>query len=238
MNIAIITDYYIEIDRKGLSFFNSDYPADVETWLKYDLVILLSPFTERALLSWTGHPHLRCCDTLEDLHSEIDMLENNVESERKYLIKYPDIDSLKIYNAYKSDIEQIYLESDLGTRRIRKRTFGDKTYFYETIKIRMTNCTAHEFEHKISEDDYNELKKRADKSKRPIIKSRYCFLYEGQYFELDVYDFWKDKAIVEIELTSENKEVNLPPEFELIKDVSEDFNYKNSQLARIDYEDS
>ena len=29
-------------------------------------------------------------------------------------------------------------------------------------------------------------------------KSRYCLTYEGQYFEIDLYPFWKDNAIAEL----------------------------------------
>ena len=30
-------------------------------------------------------------------------------------------------------------------------------------------------------------------------------MYENQYFEIDIYPFWDDKAIVEIELNDENR---------------------------------
>ena len=47
----------------------------------------------------------------------------------------------------------------------------------------------------------------ADTTKRQIRKTRYCLTYSGQYFEIDVYPFWKDRAIAEIELSDENAEV-------------------------------
>ena len=34
--------------------------------------------------------------------------------------------------------------------------------------------------------------------KKQIRKTRYCLTYESQYFEIDIYPFWNDKAIVEI----------------------------------------
>jgi CYTH domain-containing protein len=58
-------------------------------------------------------------------------------------------------------------------------------------------------------------------------------MYENQYFEIDVYPFWKDKAILEIELNDENTKISFPKEIKVIKEVTEDEAYKNASLARI-----
>ena len=34
---------------------------------------------------------------------------------------------------------------------------------------------------------------------KQIRKTRYCLTYKNQYFEIDIYPFWNDKAILEIE---------------------------------------
>ena len=73
----------------------------------------------------------------------------------------------------------------------------------------------------------------ADTDKRQIRKTRYCLTYENQYFEIDVYPFWKDKAIVEIELSDEKAEILFPKELKVIKEVTEDASYKNAALAQI-----
>ena len=57
--------------------------------------------------------------------------------------------------------------------------------------------------------------------------------YENQYFEIDVYPFWQDKAIAEIELSDENAQVVFPEQIKVIKEVTEDEAYKNASLARI-----
>jgi CYTH domain-containing protein len=73
----------------------------------------------------------------------------------------------------------------------------------------------------------------ADITKQQIIKTRYCLIYKNQYFEIDIYPFWNDKAIVEIELNNENQEITFPNKLKVIKEVSDDINYKNSSLANI-----
>lgn len=63
----------------------------------------------------------------------------------------------------------------------------------------------------------------ADTSKRQIRKTRYCLTYESQYFEIDVYPFWKDKAIVEIELNDEKAVIAFPNFIKIIKEVTSEF---------------
>ena len=61
-----------------------------------------------------------------------------------------------------------------------------------------------------------------------IRKTRYCLSENGQYFEIDLYPFWKDQAIVEIELL----QIQLPGFLHVIKEVTDDDSYKNASLAR------
>ena len=73
----------------------------------------------------------------------------------------------------------------------------------------------------------------ADTSRRQIRKTRYCLTYKNQYFEIDVYPFWDDKAIMEIELRDENIPIEFPERISIIKEVTDDEAYKNAQLAKI-----
>lgn len=89
-----------------------------------------------------------------------------------------------------------------------------------------------EDEHEISAAEYAELLKRADAGRKPVHKMRYCLDYMEQLFEIDVYPFWTDRAIMEIELDSEEREVMLPPFIEVIKEVTGDGRYTNAAIAR------
>ncbi|MBR6088993.1 MAG: hypothetical protein IKP86_03605, partial [Anaerolineaceae bacterium] len=73
----------------------------------------------------------------------------------------------------------------------------------------------------------------ADPEKRPIRKDRYCLADGNQYFEIDVYPFWKDQAVLEIELTDPEEEIRFPKFLKLIREVTEDENYRNAALAKI-----
>ena len=90
-----------------------------------------------------------------------------------------------------------------------------------------------EIERRLSQSDYLRLLMNADTSRRQIRKDRYCLTYENQYFEIDVYPFWKDKAIAEIELSDENAEIIFPKQIKVIKEVTNEESYKNASLAKI-----
>ena len=157
----------------------------------------------------------------------------NRETEVKLLIKFP-ADFLDNHrDIEKSEIVQTYLESPVGvTARIRKRVYSDKTLYYKTEKIRLTKLTAIENEGEISEEEYQKCLESEDKNRRPIIKTRYCYPYDGHIIEIDVYPFWQDRAIMEIELSDESEEYSIPDEITVIKDVSADKRYKNASLAK------
>jgi CYTH domain-containing protein len=56
-------------------------------------------------------------------------------------------------------------------------------------------------------------------------------MYEGQYFEIDLFPFWSDRALCEVELSHEHAPVNLPPALKVIREVTDDAAYSNAALA-------
>ena len=161
------------------------------------------------------------------------MTEKNApEIERKFLIAYPDMDYLNA-NAKCSHIIQTYLDSDNGrSSRVRKRSDDKKTVYTYTEKLHITAVRRMEYEREIDETEYSELLKRADKSRNPVEKERYCLDYKNQMFEIDVYPFFDDRAIMELELENEAQEIVFPPEIKVIREVTEDKRYTNASFAK------
>lgn len=195
--------------------------------------------------AWTGHPHLRVItNTDKTFQEKIDNLLKEVyallgvpvpvEIERKYLIEMPDLAQLKNkYACTTVDIIQTYLE-DNGTgseRRVRQRGVDGNYTFYYTEKYKISDISRTEIEKKISSKEYLSLLSQADTKLHQVKKTRTCFVCDGAYFELDIYPFWNDKAILEIELTTEDENVNIPKELKVIKEVTDDNRYKNRSLA-------
>ncbi len=152
------------------------------------------------------------------------------EIERKYLIQMPTEEVLK--EACRIDMVQTYLTSEKGTTaRVRMAKTDDSVIYYHTVKKRLTALTCIEDEVEITEEEYNKLLATKDKNRYPITKTRYKLPYQNHIFEIDIYPFWQDKAVMEVELSSEDEEAQLPPSITVIKEVTDDVSYKNFALA-------
>ena len=156
------------------------------------------------------------------------------EIERKYLIAYPDKAVLaRADGARIKRIEQTYLLAGAGeTRRVRKMTENGETRYVETRKYRVSDLRATEEEKELTAEEYDALLALADPALRPIFKTRYAIPFAGHVVEVDLYDFWQDRATAEVELASEAEGVELPSYLRVIREVTADKRYKNVCLAR------
>lgn len=199
---------------------------------------------DKLISSWTGHPHLRVIDNTSDFENKMRRLITEISSflgepepmeiERKFLIEYPDMKWLEsLPNCQRVEIIQTYLKSDNGDEvRVRQRGIDGHYIYFQTTKRKLGDLKRVEIERRLSESEYLRLLMNADTTRRQIRKDRYCLTYKNQYFEIDVYPFWKDKAIAEIELSNENAEIIFPEQIKVIKEVTDDESYKNASLAR------
>ncbi|MCR5120385.1 MAG: CYTH domain-containing protein, partial [Lachnospiraceae bacterium] len=204
-----------------------------------------SELDDKLIEAWTGHPHFRVIGNDQDFDTKIKKLITEIagflgepepyEIERKYLIEYPDIKALESDpKCSKVEIIQTYLKSDNDEEvRIRQRGADGDYIYFKTIKRRVSGLKRVEIEKHLTQKEYLTLLMEADTTKRQIRKDRYCLNYDGQYFEIDVYPFWQDKAIVEIELNDEKQEVRFPEMLHVIREVTDEEEYKNSSLAEI-----
>lgn len=212
----------------------------------YDGVFYLdtkNPDDKEYINIWTGHNHLRMIDFYNDfsdkekeLISETDSFIGepvHFEIEKKFIIKYPDLSYLdNLKNAQAVYISQSYIEENGERKRIRKRGVDGEFSYYLTMKKTLDGFKKLEIEEKITEDEYNRLYS-ISKNNLTIEKTRYCLSENNTYYEIDVYPFWDDKAVMEIELKSENEKYVFPKNIEVVKDVSSDKSYSNYNLARI-----
>ena len=200
---------------------------------------------DKLIAAWTGHPHFRVIDNCTSFEDKMKRLIAEISSflgepepfeiERKFLIEYPDVKWLdSLPNCQRIEIIQTYLKSDNDEEvRVRQRGYDGHYIYFQTIKRKVSESKRVEIERRLSEREYVRLLMDADTTRRQIRKDRYCLTYENQYFEIDVYPFWKDKAIAEIELSEENAEIKFPEQIKVLKEVTDDESYKNASLAKI-----
>lgn len=199
---------------------------------------------DKIINAWTGHPHFRVIDNSTDFEQKLERLLKEIASflgepepyeiERKFLIKYPNVKELEnMPNCTKVDITQTYLKSDDETeRRVRARGIDGDYLYYLTEKRKVSNIKRVEVERKLTQNEYLKLLMDADNDLHTIRKTRYCLTENNQYFEIDLYPEWKNQAIMEIELSSEDDEIKPPKCIDVIKDVTEEEEYKNYEMAK------
>ena len=199
----------------------------------------------KLISAWTGHPHLRVIDNTSSFEDKIKRLIAEISSflgepepyeiERKHLIEYPDINWLEGNPVcQRIEIIQTYLNSESDEEvRVRQRGIDGHYIYFQTIKKWVSDLKRVEIERRLSQAEYLNLLMDADTSRKQIRKTRYCLTYRNQYFEIDVYPFWTDKAIAEIELSDENAEIIFPKQIKVIKEVTDDDSYKNASLVKL-----
>ena len=146
----------------------------------------------------------------------------------------PDISLLGAFNGVRvKGIVQTYLACESSKNaRVRRLEENGKVSYIKTVKQRISTLSAYEDEHEISKEEYAAELQLADTTKSPIIKTRYCIPYDKHIIEIDLFPFWNDRAILEVELKSEDEGFSLPDFVEIIKEVSDDKRYKNTYLAQ------
>ena len=200
---------------------------------------------DKLIAAWTGHPHFRIIDCeahpedkMKHLISEIALLLGEMrpyEVEKKFLIEYPNVEELiKLPNCEKIEINQIYLKGEGDDEvRIRQRGIDGNYIYYETRKKKFGGVKRIEHEKRLTPGEFLERLMDADPTRRPIRKDRYCLTDGNQYFEIDVFPFWDDKAIMEIELSEPDEEIRFPEMIKVIREVTGENEYRNSVLAKI-----
>ena len=216
---------------------------------RYETVEEAVSLDKRLISSWTGHKYMRIIDNSTDFEGKMRRLEKEVavflkedqpyQIERKYLIRMPDLNWLEsTMMCRKIRIDQTYLKSEPSEEiRVRRRGEDGVYIYYETHKRTLEGMKRISTETRLSHSEYRRRLKNADQSRRTIHKTRYCLTYNNQYFEIDIYPFWKDQAILEIELRDEDARIEFPEQIELIKEVTDDPAYKNASLACLQNED-
>ena len=155
--------------------------------------------------------------------------DNEEEIERKWLIDTSNI-PFDLDSAIQFNIVQTYINF---SPEIRIRNINNGSYYVLTIKSNMSvdGLIRDEKEYYISEEEYNHLLSKQEGN--TINKTRYQINYDNEIYEIDVFhDQLEGLAYLEIEFESEDKarEYNAPDW--VIKEVTDDINYKNGHLAR------
>ncbi len=219
---------YSLCDEKNLSFAVRNRADGV--------FVMDCPMKDNLISVWAGTPHLRVAQNTDKLLKLLanTALDGGYEIERKFLIKYPDIEYLSsLSNCRAVNMEQVYLKRGPAgeSMRVRKSWEQGSIVFVKTEKQKISDTVRIEREYEISAKEYEIELENRDITLNTISKTRYCLMYNDVYYEIDVFPFWKKQAYLEVELSSENEKVEIPPFLKVIREVTEDRRYTNHSLA-------
>lgn len=189
---------------------------------------------------WVGTPHLRVIDNSTDWEGKIERLWRAVlnileprEIERKFLLwGKPD------FLSHTAAVEKVYIEQMYlapWADRIRKRIpAGSGSWLYYLTSKIGAGLVRGEKEEQIGPFDYLRLSERRSPDMATIRKNRYCFLFNNQYYEVDVFmEPELGLCLMEVELEDENQNVEFPPFVKVRKEVTDDPAYSNYEIAKI-----
>ena len=230
-------EFYQYIDptvTQGISSLSSHTPEEAK---KQDLM------TQQA---WEGHPnHYIIHSTASfsekvkaSMHAVFGLLHEPLPNNtKKYVIKKPGQLFLNSIGGkmHKTSIIQTYLlgPSSLVDRRIMQRGSkenGFKYYYIEKVTLNKDLNEQYVTETPIDKQAYRNLMTEADPQIPSSARTRYSFVWNDKYFEIDLYPFDHDYAILELD-SDLNPDGNLPP-FEIINEITNNQDYSSRILAQ------
>lgn len=197
----------------------------------------------KTLNAWNGHPNLRIIGNETHFEEKINRVMNEVHNllgvpiktrkQRKYIVDLSTLNNglIDINNITTVFIEQIYLESlnDNYEKRLRKRTInGVSTYYFTSQKKECNGSSLIITDKKITEKEYYNFMETSSVKKR-LTKIRKTFSYDKNYYRLDTFE--NGLCILEVEENIDPSVVKLPDFINIIKDVTDDENYRNLNIA-------
>ena len=241
LNEVELSDSYDAVFHLVTSASGAEEYFLIDDPLRDNLIEEAKRIDDQIINAWTGHKYFRVIDNrstfqnkMKQLIKEISLFlgeEGPYETQRKFLIKKPDLDLLnKLHNCNKVKVIEIYLNEEKNTISKLIQRGINSNYTYSKITINKDKNV--ETETRLTQDAYIEELINIDTSKKIIIKDRYCLTVNSVYYEIDIYEHLEDKAICEVELTR-SSELQLPSIIEVIEDITNNEEYTSYYFASI-----
>lgn len=211
---------------------------------RYESVEVAREKDDLTLRAWSAHPNLCVIDNSVNFEEKINRGINQIyriigqpapqQEKRKYLISMPDCALLEAnYGAAPLRMMQTYLSSNNPNieRRVRQQKSGGEYLYFYTEKRRGEDGSKWVTEKPISEKEYISYLMESDLSLHSVRKTKYNFVCQGHRMQVDVYPFSDDKAVLFI-YGKQSDYTEIPPEIKILRDVTNDEEYKNRMLAK------
>lgn len=193
---------------------------------------------KKTLSCWIGHPKLNIVDNSTNFKEKINRVINIIKRELneevpirqdKYLIESIDFNELKNIYIAEQKIEEFFCNYvNKKDVMVRKTTIEDNDFYTRTEKKNITSVDIITTNKKITKEEYE--REFDKKNMIPIKKTRYAFIYDNDYYKLDVFENPK-LIVLEKEITNYSKE-SLPPFLNVKENITNDLKYRNTYLFK------
>ncbi|ELT98807.1 hypothetical protein CAPTEDRAFT_170068 [Capitella teleta] len=219
-----------------------------------DLAKRLDQLTSQA---WVGHPYYDIIDNSTDFERKVvrmiaaacnrlgleagDRLSLD-SHKRKFLVAtlpddlaYPQFQDFIVVHDY------LVTPNQRMQARVRRRGQNGNWTYTHTIRRPEVNNESPELKMQISIREYELLMAQKDSHRYTVFKKRRCFLWNNQYFQMDIYEEpcharCRGLIILETYTTLKGEDLKLPDFLNIVKEVTNDRQYSMYNLSRIDDE--
>lgn len=202
--------------------------------------------------AWVGHPYFDVIDNSTGFEEKISRLISAVctrigidlgdrlapnSRKRKYLVTHiPDICNFPHYQEFEVLHDYLVTPSRKMQARLRKRGQGKSWTYTHTIRRPEINNETVELRMPITEKDYGILLAQKDDKHHTVFKTRRCFLWQNQYFQLDIYkspclDRCKGLMLLETFTAQDGLLIKLPDFITVEREVTFDSSYSMFNLS-------
>lgn len=194
---------------------------------------------DKIIDAWIAHANYRMIDCNVSIENKTKKLIHEIAKflnederfyiEKKYLINIPDISYLdKLGGCSKVKMTLTYLNgsSEQCDVKLLLRDEDGKKFYQKITKGNNKKNTI-----SLSAEEYIDELDNKMPDRNPIIKYRYSFIYHSVYYKIDIFED-KDFSILEVDLLNSHETVHFPSFIEVLKDISDDPNYKNYNLSK------
>lgn len=197
---------------------------------------------KKTMNAWAGHQNLKIINNdstfdnkmnkvIETINTFIDA-PVTIRKQKKYLVDLnkTDLSFLNEDNSTIINIKQYYLDTNELETRLRVRNYDGAETYYITVQRKLTDGKSNVITNRnISKKEFEDILLNANDYKI-VKKKRISFTIDKQYYVLDIFED-NGLALLEIEPTKDNKEINIPFNFNIVKEVTSEEQFYNSKLA-------
>lgn len=195
---------------------------------------------KKVMNAWTGHRHLRVIDNRSDFESKLQHTLREISKvlglphaaleNRKYIVEVCG----ELPESINSHITQTYLVAEPDTEvRLRSRMWGAKRANILLSRKHLSDGQVVITERQVTNPVYESLLQQADPYRHTIYKNRKSFIWQGQYFELDIFEAPHDGLIIlEAKGTELSHDVTIPPFLQVVEDITNNTKFYNHNLAK------